>query len=215
MKGNVIKYLSEIEHEKCVSYYQLESKESLSNCFKRAHAHVILDIIYTYLYKRFSDTVFLGDIYNIFIHEGYVPSLLDDSINLDKCGLYCEQLHLLFLKSSAKINKRGLFDRGISKENMLANGAVYTQDKVVADIVEQSFLNIPIGKDTKALDFASGTGRFYEQMLKKFIAFGISIEDAILKCIDAIDIDPVAINILRLKALLMLPDDKVLVHRLL
>lgn len=54
----------------------------------------------------------------------------------------------------------------------------------------------------KILDFACGTGRFYENIIEiLFNKFGISPEKSILNFVYAIDIDPIAVNITRLKAI--------------
>jgi Alw26I/Eco31I/Esp3I family type II restriction m6 adenine DNA methyltransferase len=219
MYNDMFKNIVELEHERCISYYQLDDSKNMSECFKLAHAHVILDIIYTYLLNRYNKEVHV-DVYNIFIHEGYVPTPINELHDFDSIGKFCEQLHLLYLRSATKINKHGTLDRSSSKENMIANGAVYTQKMIVSNIVEETLKNAIINNDTKVLDFASGTGRFYEELVSRFVRCGVAAEYAVLNCVDAIDIDPIAINILRLKALIFLPveinkvDFEVLVKRI-
>lgn len=196
----LLNQLITIEDNKCISYYQMDKYENLSLCLSKAHEHFVLDIIYTYLTTLYSaDQV--KQIFNIFISNGYEPSIVEDIKCFDFIPHYCEQLHLVYLRSSANIKSNNMFSRVLSKDNMLATGAVYTQNNIVNEIVSRTLNNSTINSDTRALDFACGTGRFYESLLEKFTESGISTEHAILHAIDAIDIDPIAINILRLKAL--------------
>lgn len=118
--------------------------------------------------------------------------------SIDTIPILCEQLHISFLNSKFSLNIKTSKVRSKSKEQLIELGAVYTQSHIAKSIVEDTFANLSIPlKDAKVLDFACGTGRFYENIIQLF-------EDkktATLSNVYAIDLDINALNITRLKAL--------------
>ena len=68
------------------------------------------------------------------------------------------------------------------------------------EIVENTLSRCDAGADVSVLDFACGTGRFYDcivDILDK--EYAIPPEKSILNNIFAVDIDPVAVAITRMK----------------
>jgi len=115
----------------------------------------------------------------------------------------CEHLHVNFLNSQYFYENKQIHKK-VSKHYLKNTGAVYTPEDIVEDIVSNCITNSlssNIGKQ-KYLDFATGTGRFYLSALK-FLneKHYVEIEDAIVNNLFAIDVDDVALNILRLKAI--------------
>ena len=115
----------------------------------------------------------------------------------------CELLHIAYLNSQYTY-KNGRISRKKSKANLLEAGAVYTQDQIAYDIVYRTIKNLKIDEPNKIkiLDFATGTGRFYKQVVICLNQiYGIEPESSILNNIFAVDVDPVALNVCRINAL--------------
>ena len=130
---------------------------------------------------------------------------LSFNIEIDDIPVLCEDLHVAYLNSSFSL-KKGKLVRVKSKSNLIENGAVYTNHIITKSIVTNTLaLCKKVNKDFAILDFACGTGRFYEAIVKELVDYGFKPEDSIINNIFAFDIDEVAVDITRLKALSMLP----------
>ena len=122
----------------------------------------------------------------------------------DSIPSFCEAIHIDFLNSQF-LYKKAKVVRVISKKNLVDKGAVYTQSGIARDIVENTLAPaIQEGVDVskiKVLDFATGTGRFYSEIVS-FLSdkYGLDTEFIVLNCVYAIDLDLIALNITRLKA---------------
>ncbi|MBR1881663.1 MAG: N-6 DNA methylase [Muribaculaceae bacterium] len=124
--------------------------------------------------------------------------LLD--FNTEDIPQLCEQLHINFLNSHFSLHKGGI-SRKKSKTNFIENGAVYTKPRIASGIVTDTLqLCQHIDSQFSILDFACGTGRFYESIITELEKYGLTPEESVLNNIYAIDIDEVATNITRLKA---------------
>lgn len=165
------------------------------------HNKLIIDLIYTYLTEKgVQDTL----ISNFECFENAAFSIIP-YVKVSEIPLLCEELHIAFLNSKFEY-KNGKFIRSKSKNNLIEKGAVYTKSKVVKDIVETTLENVAKNnfdlQNLKILDFACGTGRFYEKIVETLAnKYGISLNKCVLEHIYAIDIDPIAVNITRLKAI--------------
>lgn len=174
----------------------------------RVHFSLINQLIYTYLKaKGFSNDVFLR---NFEIQCNIYENQDIENIKIDNIPALCEELHIAFLNSKFEYQK-GKFARVKSKNNLIEKGAVYTKKNIVREIVETTIANFAQNhndfENIKVLDFACGTGRFYENIICVLHSkYGISKDNAILKSAYAIDIDPIAVNITRLKAISLLSD---------
>ncbi len=182
------------------------NKELLSTTFgitDLVHSKLILDLIYTYLtangLKNVTDILL-----DCFECQSQSDFYVIEGVKFNVIPFLCEKLHVAFLNSKFEY-KNGKFIRSKSKNNLIEKGAVYTKPNIVNEIVETT-LNNAIQYDTDLsdfaiLDFACGTGRFYESIIHVLVSkYGISSNNGVLKHVYAIDIDPVAINITRLKA---------------
>lgn len=177
--------------------YQKSNNNNIKQCAEKAHKQLILDLIYSYLTERNIPNANLW-IQKYFITDGLQPQYRP-FYSHEELPKLCEQLQILYLNSNFKI-KEGKISRGVSKENMIASGAVYTQSPIAKYIVDGTLKNISATKNTRVLDFACGTGRFYEELVNAFTEAGVDTRTTITTCIDANDINPVAVNITRMKA---------------
>lgn len=137
------------------------------------------------------------------------PVNVDD---VDRLPLFCESIHIDFLNSQF-IYKKGKIVKVSSKKNLVDKGAVYTQSGIARDIVENTLLSsIQGGVDAskiKVLDFASGTGRFYTEIVSFLSAkYELAPEYIVLNNVYAVDLDLIALNITRLKAFSFLKNFK-------
>jgi len=165
----------------------------MSKLAKEVHHNLLLRLIATYVKNKFSNS---AEIMNICFSSVGLETL--EGIKDDEIPALCEQLHISFLNSRFSLKANSSKVRTRSKEQLIELGAVYTQSTIAKSIVDNAFLCATPNLDTcKVLDFACGTGRFYENIVTMF-------EDkckAILNNIYAIDIDCDALNVTRLKAL--------------
>ena len=177
--------------------FQKSEHKDIKRCAELAHKQFVLNLILTYFEERgVSDA--LRWVQSYFVTEGLLPQY-QPFFTPEELPNLCEQLQILYLNSDFKI-KDGKVVRGVSKDNMIAGGAVYTQSSIVKFIVDETLKNLTIAPDTQVLDFACGSGRFYEELVRQFMAAGIDVRTTVTACIDANDINPVAVNITRLKA---------------
>lgn len=160
------------------------------------HYRIISNLICSYISYRFP--ILQKDIckicFDINIEECEVIQIKD----IQSIPLICEGLHIAFLNSKFQINQRNKKVRSKSKEQLIELGAVYTQSHIANDIVKGTLENLSVSiEKAKILDFACGTGRFYEQIVSHFE----NKTYAILNNIYALDIDKTALHITKLKAL--------------
>lgn len=162
------------------------------------HNRLLESLIYTFVSKKFPDCT--ETIMRIcFDCESSNIDIIDYEIK--DIPVLCELLHIAFLNSKFSLNLKSRKIRSKSKEQLIELGAVYTQSSIANSIVEETIdsMCIPL-EQAKILDFACGTGRFYECIISHFK----NPAKAILKNVYAIDIDNCALHITRLKALSIL-----------
>ena len=174
----------------------------INNVFKSVHTKMVSTLISYYMSKRclnYSHSNFSEFFEGKLVQVDFLPSDLDCK-NIPQI---CEALHIFYLNSMYTY-KNGRISRKKSKANLLEAGAVYTQDQIAYDIVHRTLANVKICNPSqiKILDFATGTGRFYKQVVICLNQiFGLSKEDSILNNIYAVDVDPIALNVCRLYAM--------------
>ncbi|MBQ7787473.1 MAG: N-6 DNA methylase [Alistipes sp.] len=169
----------------------------IQSAAKYAHISVINGLIRSYLKQHTdqSDAI----LSSCFENADCVADITQD-INVSNVSALCEQLHILYLNSKFTY-ANGRISRGKSKENLIETGSVYTREDISYNIVESTLGNVGyILPEAKILDFACGTGRFYDAIIQYLSCKGIDAQSAVTNNVYAIDIDPVAINITRLKA---------------
>ncbi|MDE7389250.1 MAG: N-6 DNA methylase [Muribaculaceae bacterium] len=172
------------------------ANKQISSIAARLHQEVLLRLISHYLSSRFSNA---SDIMRICFDCDLIQSSDLSISDFSIIPSLCEQLHISFLNSKFSIGAKGSKVRSKSKEQLIELGAVYTQSHVAKNIVDNTLANMSTALDSaaKILDFACGTGRFYENIIPLF-------EDkkrAVLFNVYAIDIDLNALLVTRLKAL--------------
>jgi len=173
-----------------------EVNTSINQIASRNHSNLLLNLIYTYVASKFHNTeTVISACFNV-----QTDNLkLIDGIAIDSIPALCERLHLHFLNSEFSLSTPTASKiRVKSKKRLVELGAVYTPPNIVAEIVDSAFENHRTDTHRcKVLDFACGTGRFYEKIISEFS----DKTQAILNNIYAVDIDLDAIRITRLKAL--------------
>lgn len=207
MKKSILEYLLQLEeelvhNEVCSLPLETVNDEIINDIFGTVHANVVGNLISYYMSKccssysisRFSE-LFIGELNPIDI----------DSSDLEpnNVPLLCEELHMRFLDSQLYF-KADSICRKSSKINSTQTGSVYTPEDIAYEIVYKTLdkLNEHRASDLKILDFATGTGRFYRQIIKCLDhLYGIPPERSVVNNVFAIDIDPIALNICRLYAM--------------
>lgn len=174
----------------------------INNAFKSVHTKMVSSLISHYMSKCCLN--YSHSIYSDFF-EGKLDQvdILPPDLDFKSIPQICEALHISYL-NSLYIYKNGKISRKKSKTNLLEVGAVYTQEQVAYDIVYRTLANVRIKDPSqiKILDFATGTGRFYKQVVICLNQiFGLSKESSILNNIYAVDVDPIALNICRINAI--------------
>ena len=182
------------------------TKNELNKIFKYVHLNLINSLINCYMQyfcKGYDESLFYKIFGCNFENIIHLPE-----IRIDNIPLICEYLHISFLNSNF-VYSNGKFLRKKSKSNLLESGAVYTNESIAYDIVYRTLKNIYAKRPSsiKILDFATGTGRFYRQIVKcLFDLYGINPDYSIINNIYAIDIDQIAVNICRINAFSLLSD---------
>ncbi len=190
----------ELDKNDLASFETIDS-QIIKVAHKEVHSALINELVARYVSFRFPEfsSLLFSDYFEGSLKERKI--LREEDVVNENIPEICERLHISYLNSSIVINKKGL-SRKKSKENLIENGAVYTQDAIAYSIVQRTLEKIDDIAGSRILDFATGTGRFYRQLaicLKN--EHGISYNSSILTNLYAIDIDPVAVNICRLLAL--------------
>ncbi len=197
---NPIEPFSDKEIENINKNLHLTSDENIA--FK-AHKVIVSSLIYKYLYGLYPNSIDLFE--NLFSFEKDDERF--DGILLIDIPHLLEDFHVVFLNSQFLI-KQNQLRRIKSKHYLKEYGAVYTHSSITREIVSVSVknaINTDGVDDLRCLDFACGTGRFYFEaihILQK--EYNLSLKDIICKHLFAIDIDEVALSILRLKVVSML-----------
>lgn len=131
----------------------------------------------------------------------------DDIINI------LELLQVSFLNTQIQF-KNGKFYRKKSKLNFESKGAVYTNDSIAEKITINTIknqLNKNLNKeDLRIIDFGCGTGRFYLSAFEYLVnTLNLDGHDVVSKNLYGIDIDAVAIDILKIKVFNKLKDSSI------
>lgn len=199
-----IEELINLENELIISQISSINSESLDNSFineivEQKHREIIGYLFWKYISSRCPELSF--DTIKSLINIDIVVSNIQVELSIDEIPLICEQLHVIYLNSKFSI-KNNKLTRGKSKANLIEKGAVYTKPNIAQSIVART-LSIcdSIDNNFSILDFACGTGRFYDAIVLELSKLGIPAKRSILNNIFAVDLDDVAINITRLKAI--------------
>lgn len=209
-------YLIENNFEEQELQYRLITIDKNKNLRFQSYLCLIKSV-FKYFINRYVDTCcqdFLTKNIEIFNRytNGYNFSINISSIeNIFHTLSQLEILHVLesfhnnYLNTEIVIKNQTL-QLVKSKINSQNTGSVYTQKAISNEICEKAIKNklLYMNDDNalKILDFGSGTGRFYFEALNLMESLTTkSKQEILLNNLYAIDIDDVAVNILRLKAL--------------
>ena len=172
------------------------------NIVESLHSSYINNAIYKYL--RFKNPSFSNSVFELFGNKVAEDNRDIDKYDPDIIPELCEFSHINFLNSQYNY-KKGKIQKVISKKHLIDKGAVYTQSSITHSIVEDSLAAYAEGhseiNSIKVLDFATGTGRFYKEIVSILSdKYGLDTEYIVLNCVYAIDTDQTALNITKLKA---------------
>jgi len=167
----------------------------VSDVSSAVHHRLISSLIQSYIAGKFDNADSIMEICFDKDAATYdIPTVTDP----DKIPALCEELHIAFLNSKFQTEADGSISRKKSKERLAETGAFYTLPSIAGEIVRTAAANCAKNPDSsKILDFACGTGRFYEKIAEIYS----DARSAALNNIYAIDIDIDALMITRMKAL--------------
>ena len=169
----------------------------LNNIAREVHRNFIQSLAHQYIVSKCPPDD-AASISKLILGSEPKISYDEQTFDIDNIPQVCEQLHISFLNSKFRLPQKGHKLRSKSKELLIELGAVYTQPAISQSIVDRTFAECKhTDSSTTVLDFACGTGRFYEAVLSKFV----DKANATLHNVFAVDIDPTAVLITRLKAL--------------
>lgn len=160
------------------------------------HKRVLSDLIFTFLKNRFPDNFaeIASCCFNIDVFSCEELAVTE----LSQIPQICECLHADYLNSQFSITLSRNKIRSKSKARRVELGAVYTRPHIAAQIVDGalSVSDRPLYA-SKILDFACGTGRFFDCIISRFD----DKKQAVLNNVYALDIDGMALSVTKLKAL--------------
>jgi SAM-dependent methyltransferase len=173
------------------------------NIAYKIHKRLINSLITIYINEKHLDHyTALNDVFDFEIIEE-----INDFTHryIDLVPEIVEELHIAFLNSEFSINN-GKLNRKKSKHHLRETGAVYTLKQITNEIVDNCISNA-INENVKpekitCLDFASGTGRFYFEALEILNKkYSLTFEKIVCDNLFAIDIDEMALSVLRIKVI--------------
>ena len=180
----------------------LPTEKDVNSVFKLVHTKMENSLISFYM-EKCCDNYSSDKFSELFEGELSQCDIVPSDIECSCIPAICELLHIAYLNSQYTY-KNSRISRKKSKANLLEAGAVYTQNQIAYDIVYRTIKNLKIDEPNKIkiLDFATGTGRFYKQVVICLNQiYGIEPEVSILNNIFAVDVDPVALNVCRINAI--------------
>ncbi|MBQ4407959.1 MAG: N-6 DNA methylase [Bacteroidales bacterium] len=197
-------YSALLDYENNLIINDNKDESDIDNKSKSIHIGLVNNLIYTYLINK---NVANAEecMHKFFVMDNSGFQVINCIYKDADIPYLCEQLHIEFLNSTFEKKNKHIV-RTKSKSNLIETGSVYTKTDIATEIVDNT-LNYysqdkEITNDFSILDFACGTGRFYENIIKILKSkYGIENENAVLNNVFAVDIEPVAVNITRLKAI--------------
>lgn len=185
----------------------------------KVHQFIIEKIILEFYFKKYQ-TNELKKVFNILNNKTLSNILIDLNFNKvislipkKKLGDILEIFHIKYLNSKYEFKNNEIVSK-ISKVNAKEYGSIYTQTNITDEIVKNTinnFLRNNKISNFKILDFASGTGRFYFSAYR-YLKQKLNLEDKeiFLKYLFAIDIDEIALDIIKLKIFEIINDFELL-----
>lgn len=149
---------------------------------------------------------------NLIINDISSLDIQIDTININEV---LELFHTEFLNSQFEYDIFSVY-RKRTKHHSKEIGAVYTSLDITHNIVSTTLKNFSSQngiQNLKCLDFACGTGRFYMQALEILKnEYNLDYKTSVVKHLFAVDIDSVAIKILKYKILMYIElfDDEII-----
>lgn len=178
-----------------------------TNLAFKVHKDLIDSLINHYLINKFN--VKLNGEYFLLPNKQSEIKVPLDCLKLETIPEIVEELHISFLNSQFSFSE-GQLKRIKSKHYLKEYGAVYTLKRITNEMVSKTISNTLKNnniKDLKCLDFASGTGRFYFEAIKVLRKkYSLDLKDIVCNRLYAIDVDEVALNILKCKVISLFDD---------
>lgn len=192
---------ADIKEIEAISHNLLITNEE--NVAFSTHRRVINILVSNFIESKFpNNKILLNKIFEFDYEENLA---LFASKHIEILPNVIEELHVLFLNSEFYI-KENILSRKKSKHYLREKGAVYTLRSITREIVknaiEKSNGSKKANEPIRCLDFACGTGRFYFEALDVLNSnYSIGLEDAICNNLFAIDLDNIALTILKTKVI--------------
>ena len=167
----------------------------------RVHKSIVNSLITIYIKSQFNKNE--TELKTVFDFEEIelLNKILKD--NFELIPNLIEEFHIAFLNSQFSIQNNKL-TRKKSKHYLKEIGAVYTLKTITSEIVINT-INKTIEKNKSkitCLDFASGTGRFYFEAIEVLQKeHQIDLKSIICKNLFAVDVDEIALSVLRCKTI--------------
>jgi len=167
----------------------------------RVHKSIINSLITIFLKSRFKENI--KELKDVFCFEKI--DLINNIVkeNTELIPNLIEEFHIAFLNSQFSIQNNKLA-RKKSKHYLKEIGAVYTLKAITSEIVRNT-INKTVEKEKSkitCLDFASGTGRFYFEAIETLQnEHQVDLKTIVCKNLYAVDVDEVALSVLRCKAI--------------
>lgn len=167
----------------------------------RVHKRIVNSLITIYIKSQFNKNE--TELKTVFDFEeiDLINNIVKESTELIPDII--EEFHIAFLNSQFSI-KNNKLTRKKSKHYLKEIGAVYTLKTITSEIVRNT-INKTIEKNKSkitCLDFASGTGRFYFEAIEVLQKeHQIDLKSIICENLFAVDVDEIALSVLRCKTI--------------
>lgn len=200
-------FLSTVDEIKPVSQIEIHSINANllltdnRNVAYKVHNELINSLISLFIKSKFEG--FSEQLKSVFETTIAIKNDAIIEANIDNIPQIIEDLHVSFLNSEFGI-VNGKLTRKKSKHYLKETGAVYTLKEITNEIVDTTIKNTiqeqVIANAITCLDFASGTGRFYFEALEILQnKYNLSLQNIVCNNLYAVDIDNVALSVLRCK----------------
>lgn len=190
----------------------LSMTDEVSLAFK-VHRQLIDSLITYYIISRYR--IHYEALEPVFQYVGGLQNIKEDAASfVDDIPILTEELHIAFLNSEFTYEKSGLV-RKKSKHHLKERGAVYTVRQICREIVtgtigkaiEEAHEDDRPVKQLSCLDFGCGTGRFYFEAIEVLQEeYSMPMEQIVCDNLYALDLDDVALSILRCKLISQFPE---------
>lgn len=195
----------ELQNEELINYELIKKgDENISYLAHKFILQSIIDFIFIKILNKDNSVISISEKTELTTLETVLP--VKQFLRKEQVASLLELLHINYLNSEFLYHK-GKLKRIKSKSNLKESGSVYTQSDICDEITRTTIQNsVEQGNkpnELKILDFGCGTGRFYFSAIKILnIDYSIPINEIIKNNLFGIDINEIALAILKFRAIL-------------